>query len=108
VVVSGAVAAAFALRAEVERDAQLVVPPASAPEQEQVSPPAAHSVARGALQVPVCLLDDSVAVHSVVSLVGPLHAPLVQVVPLVVRSDASPGDLQVSLLGDSAVAHSIA
>jgi hypothetical protein len=88
VVVSAAVAAAFAPRAEVERDAQLVVPPASAPELEQVSPLAAHSVARGAPQVPACPLDDSVAAHSVASLVDPPDALPEQVAPLVVHSVA--------------------
>jgi hypothetical protein len=82
VVVSAAVAAAFAPQAEVERDAQLVVPPVFAPEleleQEQVSPRAAHSVALDALPVRV----EALVVRSVVS----PDAPPEQVVPLVVRS----------------------
>jgi hypothetical protein len=108
VVVSGAVAAAFAPRAEVVRDAQLVVPPVSAPELEQVLPRAAHCVAQGALQAPVCPPDDSVAVHSAASPAGPLDALPEQVVPTVVRSGVSPGDLTACLLDDSVAVHSAA
>ena len=98
------VAAAFA--AEVEQDGRLVVRPVSAPEQEQVSPRAAHSVALVALQVQVCPLVDSVAVHSDASPVDPQDAPPEQVAPLVVRSVVSPGDLLAYPLVDSVAVHS--
>jgi hypothetical protein len=123
VVVSGAVAAAFAPRAAVERDARLVVPLAAEPELEQAVPLAAHSVARGVLleQVApsvvrsdvlrdallVCPQDDSVAVHSAASLVDLLDALPEQVVPSVVRSDALPGDLPAYPLDDSVALHSV-
>jgi hypothetical protein len=105
VVVSGAVVAAFAPRAEVERDAQLVVPPASAPELEQVL---AHSVALVALQVLVCPLDDSAAVQWAASLVDRLDAPPELVAPLVVRSAVSPDDQPAYPQNDSLAVHLVA
>jgi hypothetical protein len=85
VVVSGAVAAAFA-PLEVEQDARLVVPLAAEPELEQAVLQAAHSVARGALRA--CPQDDSVAVRSAASPVVLLVAPLVPVARVVAHSVA--------------------